>query len=261
MSGFTFAYGDEPDLDRVIRFNDPVSPRSHAPKVGVKVDEVRLDATVVPAHPLLGARVDLLDDAKEEQRNYALMGYGDTAQPYEAIDPLHIRVSAGPRLSFQRLDILEPDHPGIPLARASVAALTRRGFSGGGDVDGAFFTKVTGFDDIYAYRQARRSLVEREFMRVPPEEKGRAAALYARLQELQDPDTGDRRTKRLGIYGTRSIALAGPTVTADPDRRIGGVPDPVAPWPHTQWLGIFDCDALQMYVQGTLDVPLLPYPA
>jgi hypothetical protein len=42
-SGWTRAYGNEPDLDRVIRFNNPVSPRSFTPRVGVHVTEAYID--------------------------------------------------------------------------------------------------------------------------------------------------------------------------------------------------------------------------
>jgi len=37
INGWTFAYDDEPDLDRVIKFNNPLSPRSFVPNVGVIV--------------------------------------------------------------------------------------------------------------------------------------------------------------------------------------------------------------------------------
>lgn len=42
-SGWTFAYAEEPDLDRVIRFNHPVSPRPFTPPVGVRVTDAHID--------------------------------------------------------------------------------------------------------------------------------------------------------------------------------------------------------------------------
>jgi hypothetical protein len=44
QDGWTFAYGNEPDLDRVIRFNNPVSPRSFTPDVGVFITDAYNDA-------------------------------------------------------------------------------------------------------------------------------------------------------------------------------------------------------------------------
>jgi hypothetical protein len=43
-SGWTFAYGDEPDFDRIIRFNDPVAPRNFIPSIGVLVSDAYIDS-------------------------------------------------------------------------------------------------------------------------------------------------------------------------------------------------------------------------
>ena len=41
--GWTFAYEDEPDWDRIIRFNNPVAPRTYWDQVGVTVSCVTVD--------------------------------------------------------------------------------------------------------------------------------------------------------------------------------------------------------------------------
>lgn len=61
QNGWTFAYGDEANLDRVIRFNNPVSPRSFAPEVGVYVtnafiDDQTLDDSIVREPVNLGSQ-------------------------------------------------------------------------------------------------------------------------------------------------------------------------------------------------------------
>jgi hypothetical protein len=43
QSGWTFAYENEPNLDRIIRFNHPVAHRSFTPSVGVYVTEAYID--------------------------------------------------------------------------------------------------------------------------------------------------------------------------------------------------------------------------
>jgi hypothetical protein len=58
--GWTFAVSDEPDLDRIIRFQSPVAPRSHGPTVGVFVTQVTVEGSAVLRHPLIGAPVALL---------------------------------------------------------------------------------------------------------------------------------------------------------------------------------------------------------
>ena len=45
--GWTFAYDGEPDLDRIIRFNNPVAPRSFVDDVGVIVTSVAIDSEYI----------------------------------------------------------------------------------------------------------------------------------------------------------------------------------------------------------------------
>src|SRR5258705_282393 len=70
--GWTFAYDGQPDLDRVIRLKDPIAPRSHSPQVGVRVVDVGGDT----AHLLVGADVELLENAKFEGRNGSIAQSG-----------------------------------------------------------------------------------------------------------------------------------------------------------------------------------------
>jgi hypothetical protein len=58
QSGWTFAYGDEPNLDRIIRFNHPVAHRSFTPTVGVYVTEAYIDDQHL-RDPLVGQAVNL----------------------------------------------------------------------------------------------------------------------------------------------------------------------------------------------------------
>lgn len=57
-SGWTFAYADEPDLDRVIRFNNPTSTRPHVPNIGVIITDGIIDNEHV-SDSLLGHSVNL----------------------------------------------------------------------------------------------------------------------------------------------------------------------------------------------------------
>jgi hypothetical protein len=89
VSGYVRAVAGEPDLDRVIRLQ-PVgaTPRSHCPTIGVTVVRVFGDPRHGPdEHPLVGAAVDLLDDAKFEGRNHILAEDG-----FEAVVPCHLRI-------------------------------------------------------------------------------------------------------------------------------------------------------------------------
>ena len=56
--GWTFAYDDEPDLDRIIRFNHPVAPRKYTEQVGVSVSYVSINGKNVN-DSLIGHMVNL----------------------------------------------------------------------------------------------------------------------------------------------------------------------------------------------------------
>src|SRR5580704_2032042 len=92
ISGASFATVYEPDLDRIIRLNDAVASRAlylpeghQVPPVGVSVESVYIDGQKIGNHPLLGARVDLLDDAVFQSLNGVFSSPGG-----EIIDPFHL---------------------------------------------------------------------------------------------------------------------------------------------------------------------------
>ncbi len=113
ISGASFATVYEPDLDRIIRLNDAVASRAmylpaahQVPQVGVSVKSVYIDGQKIAMHPLLGARVDLLDDPVFQALNGVFSTPG-----YEIIDPFHISISReNLRLSRRDLwDLAQPD--------------------------------------------------------------------------------------------------------------------------------------------------------
>ena len=116
ISGAAFATVYEPDLDRIIRLNDAVASRAmflpeghEVPPVGVSVKSVYLDGQRIPNHPLLGARVDLLDDAVFQALNGIVSTPGQ-----EIIDPFHISVSRN-NLRLSRKDLWDPTRPGLTM--------------------------------------------------------------------------------------------------------------------------------------------------
>jgi len=116
VSGAAFATVYEPDLDRIIRLNDAVASRAmylpaghQVPKVGVSVKSVYIDGQKIAAHPLLGARVDLLDGAVFQNLN----GIFSTAG-HEIIDPFHISVSRE-ELRLSRKDLWDPSQPNLTM--------------------------------------------------------------------------------------------------------------------------------------------------
>jgi hypothetical protein len=249
VSGYTFAVGDEPDLDRILRLNDPLALRSHAPEVGVLVRSVAINGEAQLDHALIGARVDLLDGARFEMRNYIL-----AAQPgTQAINPFNLHIS-GDGITLRREDILDLDHPDWPITKISDDKLLRRG--GNFVLDYARFVQVTKLPDYASYRQRRKALLEADLASAT--DPLVRAALHKRLSEfaIDEQDPNDRRRRGLGFVEERAFAINGPGLLNDPQASLGFALDFSRPWPISFWNGVWDCDALCGYMQGDLLIPL-----
>jgi hypothetical protein len=116
ISGASFATVYEPDLDRIIRLNDAVATRAmylpaghQVPHVGVSVKSVYIDGQKIVTHPLLGARVDLLDDPVFQALNGVFSTPG-----YEIIDPFHISISRE-NIRLSRRDLWDPTQPDLTM--------------------------------------------------------------------------------------------------------------------------------------------------
>ena len=132
-SGYTFAFGDEPDLDRILRFQpDPAIPvRTHGPPIGVHVTRA---TKLIPAGDqdlpgLVGATVDLLGKPMLLNRNWVL-----TLPGYEPISPFHLEVKTdGLRIS-REAPLTVPGTPPAashqPIQDVPESTLTLYGASG-----------------------------------------------------------------------------------------------------------------------------------
>lgn len=121
-SGFNqFAYPGEPDLDRVIRMNDAPFHRSYTPAAAVTVKQVEVGGAMDGEHDLVGATVDLIDNAVFEGRNVVIAS--DAAEP---IYPFHVAVSMD-ALELRRkrspIDVSYPYKEYLPVASGSYSDL------------------------------------------------------------------------------------------------------------------------------------------
>src|SRR3984885_3318603 len=112
VSGYTFALPGEPDLDRIIYFQqkDGVVRRSHCPAVGVFVSsgyefvtqgqggevEFVSKTAIAEGHPLYKAKVDLLGNATFDSRNSTLIYNG-----FGIVNPFALSIE-GKELSINR---------------------------------------------------------------------------------------------------------------------------------------------------------------
>jgi hypothetical protein len=270
VSGYTFALAGEPDLDRVIRFHDPVAPRTHAEVPDVRVRSVTLGGKEWKGSPLLDGPVNLLNEDGEtprrpidpkgpkfEERNYILTLPGD--QP---IDPFYIQVkSKDGGIELARRQVLERGNPEKPIWNIERDTLKKFGsisfIIDSGDVAEA--TGVLGEKGRVAYRRKRLRLIEDD-LRKAKQDGGSPeaiAALEKRCRELKldEKDPKDRRTVALGACETRNFPLSGKNPTVQGERLLGGTVDREQDWLTEFWFGGWDCDGLVCYVKGMLAVP------
>lgn len=235
--GWTFAVEGEPDFDRVIRFHNPVAVRSRGPAAGVYVREVVKDAQVITGHPLVGAPVELLDDAKFEGHNGLIAGAGR-----EPVFPLHLRIAAG-QLVIETTEWLT-------FADLTRPAGVRRKGLGVTSVDPALLQSLLGGLGPAAFREQRKADLTNDLA-------GATGATRRALEQriaLIDPATDNIRTNSLTFRVPYSLKVpVANRVFADPQNQFGtGSPSTLKNWTWEWWMGVWDADALCGYIEGAL---------
>ncbi|MDQ1739300.1 MAG: hypothetical protein QOE53_952 [Pseudonocardiales bacterium] len=254
VSGWTHAVAGEPDLDRVLVLQDDDARRvrrSRGPEVGVTVRSVEVDGVQSAGHPLIGARVELLDAPKFEGRNWVIASDG-----VEPVDPLHLRISA-PGIVLDKLDALtDSAGAGIPFYLISPEDLERR--SPEVEADPAAQAEVMAAlgvpgNDPVAWRLARKNRLQDDLDALDADDEVTATALRIRIADLgvarpAEGLVGIRMRYQLLVHGPGTSSVAAGVLPGD-------VQDD-ADWELDFWVGGWDADALCMYLRGTLGIPL-----
>lgn len=234
--GSTFALPGEPNLDRIIRFQDPVSPRSHAPTVGVFVNKVEVNGEAIECG-ILRAKVELLEGALFEGRN------GEVAAPsYEPIVPYHLRISNG---SFE-VHVTDPINLGDPEELKRRQPVRHAPHS-------SEVAAATGIADPKQYRQERLALLKKELDETLDNVK--REGLMKRIDNLKL--TGEN--EEFGEYMLQleqdyEFDLRGPNSWIDHDGLISTSPNSTSTWKATFWMGGWDADALTGYTLGKISI-------
>lgn len=256
VSGYTFAFAGEPDLDRVIRFQpDPGIPvRSGTPALGVTVRAaVRSDTgEAIPA--LTGARVEVAGDPVLENRQWTL-----TLPGFEPIVPWQPRIVAD-QLQIGRDAPLNPADPEQPVWEAPASVLAQRGAAGMA-YEPETIGHATGIWDSLGLVNQRLSALESEL--AAEKDPVKATALRGRIAELTYAKSNphDRRVMARYFVERFAFPFVGPTtVSGDQNGLLGGTLDTTAttPWTAAFWLGAWDPDLLCMYAQGSFEIPYAP---
>ena len=242
--GWTFATPDEPDLDRIVRFQPGLAvQRRPGVDVGVVVTGVFVDDAEVDDHPLLGALVDLKDNPVFEGRNGQIAG--STEEP---IFPFHIAIEgSGIRLAREMRD----SSTGKPALVKAV----------GDSFSPALFAE-TGITDPTAYRDARLQAI-RDRLAIEADPLVRQGLEWRRMNI---EDAAGSPSLMWGpvpaqVFVNYVYTLAHPNgVVDDPNGHLPRL-DLEADWRFQCGLGAWDADVLSGFAVGRLIVPLLGGPS
>jgi hypothetical protein len=247
ISGYTFAFAGEPDLDRILNLQPRAGMRyrSHGPKLGVTVrSAIRSDGRAIAA--LRGAKVDLLGEPIIENRNWTL-----TLPGFEPIVPFHLRI-AGDGVALERVAPLNPADPSQPLWQVSQANLEAQG-ARGMEYEPATVGEAAGVWDPLGEVKQRLAALERDLAK--EHDATARTALEGRIAELEFAvaTPNDRRVLVRNFVERFGFPLTGDPVVEGAAKALGGLLT-TAPWRIDFWLGAWDPDLLCLYMKGALNV-------
>jgi hypothetical protein len=253
VSGPTFTVAGEPPLDRIIRFQHPVSPRfPHEHDVGVSVRAARVGGEPAPDHPLIGAAVELCGGAQFHQRNLVLV-----EQAFQVIvDPFDLRI-ARDGLELRRAALWDVTHPDLTFEDVFLEPTVVAPRLNQIETRSAIVAEATGVMDYGEAREQRARDLE-EILKGTSDPTARAALRKRVLVLASDRElTGMQlaATQFLGMRASWAFELNGAPRVADPDGQLGGLVGTSQFWSVSLWFGGYDVDALCGYTRGTLSAP------
>lgn len=243
--GYTFAFGDEPDLNGELRLRDPQSPRTHVPNtVGVKVFSVENvsgenDKTAVGW--LNEANIELGGPPSFVGRNGLIAAFPD-----EPIDPLEIIIS-GPDWKISRKDQLDPERKGTKLQDATTPQIRRR--------TGRLLDNYRHAEkEPEKYRTDRAANLNQQLAGATGDEK---IILEGRIKELAKNHPEDRRVKMLTEGVEFNLTVNGEAEFQHDGTHADKQLDISAPWPLNFEMGAWDADALMGRIDGWVEISFL----
>jgi hypothetical protein len=235
VSGYLHAYAGEPDLDRLIRFQDPPFRRTHTPTIGVLVRSVVLDGAPVAEHPLQSARVQLLDRPKFEGRNGVVAEDG-----LEPIVPFHLSIEQGAARLARATVPTDPTSPYREFNAIDFIA------------DPGFMERETGIVSLVSVWGERLALLETELAGAAADER---PALEERIDFLRaNLERGGGVARFFPVRMVWDYALRSPVSSANVTALLPDFAPTTGPWRVSFWFGGWDADAQAYFVGGTLEI-------
>jgi len=261
VSGMTFALPGEPDLDRIIRFQEPSHLRDGGPfdeaTFGVFVDGVQ-PSEEVPPHldfsRFEGAALRLSDDARFEGQD------GTLGRSGEAIDPFCLTLTTPDQaLSVTRSALWDPAQPGLSIYDTTTAQLDHRRPVRVTTLPQTLFRCLS--FQTYRYWPRRREMLEAQLARTDLTDQQRLA-YQLRLDALRPKETWrfDHLERFLAAWAEYDFALNGETTLRAPDEPMAQWLDTTTPWQIRFGMGAWDPDRLCGAMMGQLIIPLAPPP-
>lgn len=265
VSGYTFAFGNEPDLNREIFFQETgtIKARSHTYTIGVHVTSAEriVDGNPgpIPLPDLVGAPIQLLNGPKLENRNWTLTPAG-----FEPIVPFDFLIQ-GNNFSIFRSAPLLPDEPNKPVWQIDETTLQAFGAVGVlyepatiGNATGIWDSMQVIVDRKKALEADRAELQKKK--RLAPEEQVEQVILEARIAQLDYAIERPRDRRVMARYYVErfNFPMLGKAVVKGNQQKIlqGTIStDAKTPWSIGFWIGAWDPDALAAYVLGALEIP------
>ena len=267
VSGYSFALPGEPDMDRIIYFQNKkgVIHRSHTPEVGVYVtggtefttkgkdgDVEFIDKReITEGHPLFNAKIDLKKNSVFVSENSTVIYNG-----FGVMNPFLFSVE-GKDKSFQRRFYADPTDPKEKVEEYDIDTLTPYMLNTVfmDSVELMFDPKIL---NRTAFRNERKLKLEGELglaeleLIIKPKDKElqiKIAALRKRISELEMNDPDNRRTRQIGTQTLINYPLN--AVEAKVNKQWV---KPSADWPITMWFGAWDTDSLCFFVNGFIEI-------
>jgi hypothetical protein len=238
VTGYVHAYVGEPDLDRRITFQPPSFMRSHAPNVGIAIDQVTRDDQLVTNHPLLNSAVNLLGSPKFEGRNGVIADDG-----LEPVYPFELEVT---KQQFRLIRAIQPENPDYPYPEL---------FAAGVEPAPDEIRDATGIPSLIPIWRERRTKL---LAALPTASEADQAALHERIAFIEQQLANNGGAARFFFARMRyEYSLGSPLTLHDPNNWLpeAANPQPRA-WPVRFWFGGWDADVLCGYARGTLTIDL-----